>query len=495
MKSIWMDNCKQTPFPPLFGTIETEVAVVGGGMAGILTAVYLFERGKRVIVLDRDCVGHGQTGNTTAKITSQHGIIYEDLIQHFGVEKARMYADANQRAIESYRQMIERYHIACDFTQTQAYVYACAHEQVLQREVWAACALGLPASFVPRVDLPLLTCGAVRFDGQAQFHPLKFLHAASELLTVYERTPVERVEENCLYTPRGEVHAEHIVFATHYPFVNFPGMYFARMHQERAYVIALENATRPDGMYYGYEDYTFSMRSYQDKVFLGGGVHRAGQNLPGDKYQQLREAAQVLFPGSREVAHWSAQDCLTASGVPYIGHFSPKHPNWYIATGFRKWGMSSAMAAAEIITALICDGAHHDGAIFDPCNLRQQSAAKIAKEGAHAVRGLSRRVLHDAAPAAQEFAVGSGGIAEVEGRQMGVYRAAENLYYAVDLTCPHLGCRLQWNADEKSWDCPCHGSRFDFTGKRLTEPAQTNLDTCYMRHPLQSNGVEKTDGS
>ena len=172
---------------------------------------------------------------------------------------------------------------------------------------------------------------------------------------------------------------------------------------------------------------------------------------------------------------------MTASGVPYIGRFSARDPQWYVATGFRKWGMSNAMAAAELLTALICDGSHPDAAVFDPGDLLQQRPGRIAEEGLRAARGLGRRVLHGPVPQADELAVGEGGPAELDGKQMGVYRATEELYYAVELRCPHLGCRLEWNPDDKSWDCPCHGSRFDVQGRCLTEPAQTDLPACCRR--------------
>lgn len=480
MESLWTRTSDTAARPPLYGDTEAEVAVIGGGMAGILTALLLHERGLRTVVLEAERVGAGQTCDTTAKLTSQHGAIYAELLERFGREKAQMYADANQRAIQSYRRLIEKYGIDCDFEQTDAILYSHAHEDAMRREAEAAVSLGLPASFTTHLSLPFRISGAVRFTGQAQFHPLKLLYPLADLLTVYERTPVERVQGHCLITPRGRVSAEKIVFACHYPFVNFPGLYFARMHQERSYVLALENAALPDGMYYGYEPYAYSLRSYDGRVLLGGAGHRTGENPDGGRYRELREAAKILFPDSREVAHWSAQDCMTASGVPYIGRFSRKNPDFFVATGFRKWGMSSSMAAAEILTGLICDGGHADAAIFDPTAAEQQRADKIASEGAHAVRGLAHRLFHGESPLPEELPVGHGGPALVDGKQMGVYRASETEYYAVELRCPHLGCRLEWNPDEKSWDCPCHGSRFDFRGNRLSAPAQTSLQSCKL---------------
>lgn len=480
METLWTKTAAAVQRPPLYGDVQTEVAVIGGGMTGILTALLLQERGVRAVVLEAGRVGSGTTSRTTAKLTSQHGAIYAGLIERFGREKAQQYARANQRAVESYGRVIRQYGIDCDFEQTDALLYAHAHEEVMRREAEAAQSLGLPASFTDRLALPLRISGAVRFTQQAQLHPLKFLYAAADLLTVYERTPVERIEGHDAITPRGRVRAEKLVFACRYPFVNFPGLYFARMHQERSYVLALENAPVPSGMYYGYEPYALSLRSFGNVTLLGGGAHRTGKNAQGGHYEALRKAAKILFPDSHEVAHWSAQDGMTASGVPYIGRFSRKSEDFLIAAGFRKWGMSSAMAAAEILSGLICDGTHPDADIFDPTLLSQQRPERIAAEGLQAVRGLAGRVLHGRAGLPQELAVGQGGAAVVDGRQMGVYRASETEYYAVELACPHLGCRLQWNAEEKSWDCPCHGSRFDYRGERLSLPAQTALPACRL---------------
>ena len=480
MESIWEKTCRGPARPPLYGKAQADVAVIGGGMTGILTALELQERGLQVVVAEAGHVGGGQTGRTTAKLTAQHGAIYAGLIERLGREKAAMYARANRRAVERCCARIELEHIDCDLERTDSWLYSYDREDALLREAEAERALGLDASFEPDTPLPLRVCGGVRLRGQAQFHPLKFLQALADRLTIYERTPVEHVESGTLFTPRGTIEAGRVVFASHYPFVNVPGLYFARMHQERSYAIALENAVLPAGMYYGLEPNAWSLRSYRGTVILSGGAHRTGRN-GGGHYAALREAAQALFPGSREAAHWSAQDCMTASGVPYIGRFSARDPQWYVATGFRKWGMSNAMAAAELLTALICDGSHPDAAVFDPGDLLQQRPGRIAEEGLQAARGLGRRVLHGPAPQADELAVGEGGPAELDGKQMGVYRAAEELYYAVELRCPHLGCRLEWNPDDKSWDCPCHGSRFDVQGRCLTEPAQTDLPACCRR--------------
>lgn len=352
-ESIWSQSCAIKERPPLPGGRETEVAVVGAGLAGLLTAYLLQEAGKQVLVLEAGRIAGGQTQNTTAKITSQHGLIYHSLTEAAGAEKARQYARANEEAINGYRRLIEREGIDCGFEEKCAYVYGLDAVQ-LREEAECAAALGLPADFVETVPIPVEAAGAVRFAKQAQFHPLKFIRSIAERLTVYEQTPVKKAAGNLLVTGRGEVRAQQIVFACHFPFINFPGMYFARMHQERSYVLALENAARVDGMYIGAGENSYSFRNAGELLLFGGENHRTGENREGGRYEALRRKAQELFPGSLEVAHWSAQDCIPADGVPYIGRYSAGTPDWYVATGFQKWGMTSSMAAAMLLRDRLC---------------------------------------------------------------------------------------------------------------------------------------------
>lgn len=474
MESIWSKSCQIRKRDRLTGDLETEVAVIGAGMAGVLTAYQLQKAGKRVAVLEADRVGSGQTRNTTAKITAQHGLIYHRLIREQGEEKARQYANANMEAIREYRRVVAEENIACDFEETCAYVYGGDVEQ-LKQETEAASRLDLPASFVTGENLPIPTAGAVRMEGQAQFDPLKFLRAVSDQLTIYENTPVRTVESDCLTTDTGTVRAAHIVFACHYPFVNFPGMYFARMHQERSYVLALKGAPKANGMFIGVGEHGYSLRDYGDLLLFGGEGHRTGENTEGGRYDALLQAAEQLFPGCRETARWSAQDCVTADGVPYIGRYASGQPNWYVATGFRKWGMTSSMASALLLRDLICSGESPWAEVFDPGRFDWETLPKIAGEGGQAVKGLAKQIFQIPAESAGKIPPGHGGVVLLDGEKAGVYKDENGILYPVDIRCPHLGCQLEWNPDEHSWDCPCHGSRFDRYGKLLSGPAQENL--------------------
>lgn len=474
MNSIWSDSCQIKEREPLRGDIQTEIAVIGAGMAGILTASALQKAGRRVVVLDAGRIAGGQTRNTTAKITSQHGMIYRKLISAFGRERAKQYAMANEAAIREYRRLLEEEKIDCSFEERNAYVYGDDSEQ-LQAEAEAAVSLGLPASFVRETKLPFPTAGAVCFARQAQFHPLRFLEHVARPLTVYENTPVTTVEENRIETARGQVQAEHIVFACHYPFINVPGLYFARMHQERSYVLALENAAQVDGMWIGAEKGSYSFRNYGNLLLLGGGGHRCGENSAGGKYELLCQAAKKWFPGSREIAHWSAQDCVTADGVPYIGRYAESRPHWYVATGFQKWGMTNAMVSAMLLRDMICGKDHPYADVFAPERFDGKTLMGIAAESGQAVKGLAKEFFQIPSEQAAEIPKGHGGIVFLHGVKVGVYKDEEGRLYPVDIRCPHMGCQLEWNPDECSWDCPCHGSRFDRFGKLISGPAQKDL--------------------
>ena len=456
--------------------MEVEAAVIGAGMAGVLIADRLRSRGVKTVVLEASRIGSGQSGNTTAKITSQHGMIYDALIQKFGAERARQYAEANQLAIREYAQTIRERQIDCDFREAPAYLYSENAAEPLHREVEAAAGLGIDARFVDDAELPFPVAGAVRFDGQAMFHPLKFLRAVSRELEIYEDTPVLSIEGHAIRTRNATVRAKHIVFATHYPFVNVPGWYFLRMHQERSYVLALESGWLPEGMYIGVDAGGLSFRAAEGLLLLGGENHRTGENSRGGRYEALRGRARELLPDCREIARWSAQDCITLDGVPYIGQFAASEPDWFVATGFAKWGMTSSMVAAMLISEAIGGRLPDWAEVFSPSRFQLSASAKnLATDTIQSMKGLAREFLTLPQAVLDDLPNGHGGIVEVDGHKAGVYRDDAGNCFVVNPKCPHLGCQLEWNPDEKSWDCPCHGSRFSYDGKRIDNPAQEDL--------------------
>jgi len=401
--------------------METDVAVVGGGLCGLLTAYFCKEAGLDAVVLEAERILSGATQGTTAKITAQHGLLYDRLIQRRGAQKARQYAQAQQRAIGWYADIVRSLQIDCDFETLPAYLYSVAPSPALERECRAAERLGLPASLTGAGPLPFPAAQALLFEGQAQFHPLRFAAAIAGRLAIRERTRVTRVTGGGVLTDSGEVRARHTVICTHYPIRNLPGFYFARMHQSRGYVLALENAPDVRGMWLDAQSGGYSFRNAEGLLLLGGHGHRTGEHPYASSFRALRLAAREFCPGAREVARWPAQDCVTPDAAPFIGPYAHALPNVYVATGFNKWGMTNSMVAAELITDMIAGKKEYPFAeVFSP------------------------------------------------GRWTGV-----QVKYSLKNTpkCTHMGCSLEWNPDTRTWDCPCHGSRFTRGGHVVSAPA------------------------
>ena len=426
MKSIWTDTVRLPHFERLTADIKTDVLIIGGGMAGVLCAYYLDRAGVDYALVEADTVCCGITKNTTAKITSQHGLIYDKLIREFGVDKARLYLEANEWALSEYRTLCRD--IDCDFETRDSFVYSLNNNKKIQDELEALSRLGARATFSDTRPLPLDTVGAVRFPDQAQFHPLKFVAAIAGGLRIYGRTKVRELVGNTAVTEGGKIRAEKIIFATHFPILNKHGMYFVKQYQHRSYVLALENAAKLDGMYLDESQTGLSFRNYGKLLLLGGGSHRTGKK--GGNWHELKTFAAEHYPTAKIQYRWATQDCMTLDGVPYIGAYSRSTPSLLVATGFNKWGMTSSMVAARILTDAILDHENPYAPVFDPARsiLRPQLAVNLAETLVNFLTPTPRR-------------------------------------------CPHLGCALKWNAHERSWDCPCHGSRFSENGNLIDNPA------------------------
>ncbi|MDE7262228.1 MAG: FAD-binding oxidoreductase, partial [Oscillospiraceae bacterium] len=403
MSSVWKQTVKPPRFPPLERDLNTDVLIVGGGIAGLLCAYCLRQAGADCVLLEAGELCGGVTGNTTAKITVQHGLIYDKLLRTFGVEMTRLYLEANQAALERYRTLCQD--IDCDFEEQDAYVYSLNRRDKLEREIKALNQIGFPAEYVPA--LPLQTAGAVRFRKQAQFHPLKFLYAIAEGLPIHEHTKVLELKPGAAKTHQGTVRAKHIVIATHFPILNKHGGYFLKLYQSRSYVLALKNAPKMDGMYVSESDKGMSFRTYGDLLLLGGGAHRTGKQ--GGGWAELSAFAQRTWPQAQEAARWAAQDCMSLDSVPYIGQYSAGTAGLFVATGFNKWGMTSAMAAANVLCDLVQGKDNPYAALLSPSRsvLRPQLAANAAE-------------------------------------------AAVSLLTPTVPRCPHMGCALKYNPQEHS---------------------------------------------
>lgn len=476
MKSVWSESCKFKKREVLNKDIKTDILIIGAGIAGILTAYMLKQNGRDVVLIDSSEVASGNTKNTTAKITSQHDLIYNKLILEFGEEMASQYAKANELAIKKYKEIIEEREIDCDFEEKSAYVYSRDEIDSLRDEVEAASKLGINVEFVEKANLPFEINGAVKFNNQAQFNPLKFLKDISKELVIYENTRALEIKENLVVTNRGDITANNIVVATHYPIMNAPGYYFMKMHQERSYVIALENVKDIDGMYIDIDKSGYSFRTYKNLLLLGGIKQRTGENEEGGSYDKLRRVAKELYPKSKEKYHWSAQDCMTVDGIPYIGKYSDETPNIYVATGFNKWGMTSSMVSAMIISDMILEKENDFSEIFSPKRFELSSSINnIANDLITTAKNFIAQKIYIPSSDIEHIKNGEAGIVEYNGEKVGVYKDNEGKEFIVSTKCAHLGCQLSWNADELTWDCPCHGSRFDYKGRLIGSPATKDI--------------------
>ncbi len=431
MKSVWKDTSQVPSFPSLNTDIKTDVLIIGGGIAGMLTAYELNKRGIGYTLVEKGRVLDGVTKNTTAKITFQHGLIYDKLLKNESAETAQKYLLANKSALEKYAQMCQS--IDCDFEIKDNYVYSVSDRAKLENEMNALQKIGYEARLCDTVGLPVDTVGAVMFPNQAQFNPLKFLSAVSQTLNIYENTFVREMQGNTAVTDKGKIHAKKVIVATHFPFINKHGSYFLKLYQHRSYVIALDNARNVNGMYVDEAQKGLSFRNYGDLLLLGGGDHRTGKK--GGNWAELRDFAREHYPDAREQYFWATQDCMSLDSIPYIGQYSKNTENLYVASGFNKWGMTGAMAAAEILADMVEGRQNEYAEIFEP----------------------SRSILKP------QLLVNG-------------FETTVSMLTPTVKRCPHLGCALKWNRAEHSWDCPCHGSRFTEDGKLLDNPANGNLD-------------------
>lgn len=429
MDSVWCET-KLPAFPKLTRDIRTDVLIIGGGMAGILTAYFLQQRQVDYVLVEKDRICGRTTGNTTAKITAQHGLIYHRILESGGVEKAKKYLDVNLEACRKYRELCET--IDCDYERQDNYVYAVSREGELAKEMRTLEKIGFPAEFCKNPSIPVRTKGAVKFPDQAQFHPLKFIAGIAGGLNIFEGTFVREMVGNTAVTDGGRIRAERVVVTTHFPFLNKHGAYFLKLYQHRSYVMALKKAQKLNGMYVDADHTGLSFRNQGELMLLGGAGHRTGKK--GGAWEELRGFVRREYPEAEEIGRWAAQDCMSLDGIPYIGRYGGRTQGLFVETGFNKWGMTSSMAAAGVIADILTGCRNEFEDLFDP----QRSILKpqLLINGAEAV-------FHLLTPFGKR--------------------------------CPHLGCALKWNPWEHSWDCPCHGSRFAENGAVLDNPANGNL--------------------
>ena len=491
-ESIWLDTSPQTAFDALDGPLRVDTVVVGGGIAGISTAHELDASGQTVALVERDRILNGVTGRSTAKVTSQHSLTYDSLIDNVGEAAARQYADANQAAIETIADTVEAYDIDCGFDRAPAYTYVQPGEDDddVRAEVTAAQRLDIPAAYVHETDLPYDVGGAVEFADQAYFHPRKYLLELARQVAdgdsrVIEQTTVQSVDggPRCrVETDRGVIAADDVVVATHFP-VSDDALYFNRMYPKRSYVVVAELAgDSPDGMYYYPREPYFSVRPHgrdDSLVLIGGQNHRTGQGGPTiDRYRALESAARKRFDVEEIRYRWATQDFVSIDSIPFIGPAAPQTKNVYVATGFGGWGMTSGTAAGSILADYVRGRENPHADVFHPTRFNPKASMGSLLEHSKdaAVHMLGDRLAKHPSLELGSLSRGDAKIYDRDDDPVAAYRDENGELHTVSAVCPHMGCLVTWNDGEESWDCPCHGSRFGVDGDVLDTPAVEDLE-------------------
>lgn len=487
-KSYWIDSTEETNYPSLKENLDVDIAIIGGGIVGITSALLLQKEGFNVAIFEGNQIITGASGYTTAKITSQHNLIYDYLIKTFGFEKAQQYGEANEKALKFIENTIKNLNISCDFEILPSYVYTLKEEYVskLEKELKACQKLGLKAQYKENLQLPLPIKASIEFTGQAQFHPRKYLLAlVKEFINLggllYENTRIIDLDEGsciCLTTEdRLKIKTKKAILASHFPCYDGFGFYFTRLRPERSYIIGVTAKNEfPHGMFINAEKPKRSLRRqrYEDKelILIGGESHKTGTGKDTQfHFNALSDFANELFTIEKMLYRWSTQDYVTVDKIPYIGKITFFAENVYIATGFGKWGMTGGTNAAIMLKDLITKDSSSYQKLFSPSRHITTPAVKnfIIENLDTSVEMVKGKLKSGEKTVILDR--GEGRIVEIDGNRYGAYKDAEHNLHIVDITCTHLGCELSWNSAEKTWDCPCHGSRFNFKGEIIDGPA------------------------
>ena len=495
MSSYWINSTNTFKnINKIDNNYECDVCIIGAGMCGLSCAYYLAKSGLKVIVIDKNDIGEKTSGNTTAKITFNHNLIYNYLINSFNYELAKGYLESNKKAISNIKQIIDSENIDCDFEYQDNYIYTTEQSEInnLNNEVKALQSLDVDAEFVTKCYLPFKIAGAIKTKKQAQFHPRKYMLGLAHSITQYggliftysTATNVQRSLDSYItdvdnYT----INSKYVILASHYPFINFPGLYFTKMYQSTSYAIAIDTHSKvPDGMYINTKQPILSFRNttFNDKklLIIAGGDHKTGFNPDSTNgYNILEKTANALFPKCEILYRWNTRDCMSLDKIPYIGEFSNLMPNMYVATGFNKWGMTGSNVAANIIKDKILGRENKYAFVYDSTRM---NPLKNRKELGNIVSQVAKSFTTNRLKIPEDDLLSiekdNGGIIKINNSNVGIYKDVNGNIFAVNPSCTHLGCLLTWNNLDKTWDCPCHGSRFDYTGKNLYDPAFKNLD-------------------
>lgn len=475
-KSIWELTTSIERRPKLEENINCDILIIGAGISGCLIGYFLAQENKNIVIIDANTIASGTTKNTTAKITSQHNLIYNKLLKTLGKTKARLFYNANIMALNKYEEIITNNNIECDFKRESSYVYSTKKSRKLKKEYSAYKKLNIDGDLTKKTSLPFPINESLVMPNQATFNPLKFIDHIAKNLNIYENTKAIKVSNNKVTCENGcTITANTIIVASHFPIIDNAGYFFIKQNQYKSHLLAIKSSKSINGMYLDQDKNGYTIRSYKDYIIFGGHSHKTGKNENNYYFEKLSQKAKEYFPDCEIITSFSAQDCMSLDSMPYIGKYAKNEDNIYVATGFNKWGMTGSMISAIILKDLIDKKENKFMHLFSPSRFNFiASIPNLTKNLIQTVDGLLIKRLLMKNKAIINLEKQQSIIVKHKKRYLGVYKDDNDELFIIDARCPHLGCILAFNREEKVYECPCHGSKFNYKGELLSSPSIYN---------------------
>ncbi len=472
-KSIWELTVNIKRRNKLDKDIKCDILIIGAGLAGTLLGYMLNQEKKDVVIVDASTIASGTTKNTTAKITAQHNLIYNKLLKTIGKRKTRLFYNANILALNKYEEIIKNNNIDCDFKRADSYVYTLKDTLKLKNEYKAYQKLNIEGVLTKQTTLPFEIKEALKLPNQAMFNPLKFIDNITKDLKIYENTKVIKINKDIVECDNGvQIKFNKLVVATHFPIIDTAGYFFVKQNQYKSHLLCLKTTQKINGMYIDESNNGYTLRDYKDYILFGGYSHKTGKKPDIYYFKKLKEEAKKCFPDCEIITQFSAQDCMSLDKLPYIGKYSKKEDNIFVSTGFNKWGMTGCMISALILKDLLNEKENKYASLFSPSRFKFiASISNLSKNFIQTIDGLFIKRLLMKNKKAIQLEKNQSLIVKYKKKYLGIYKDDNGELFVIDARCPHLGCILSFNKEEKAYECPCHGSKFNYKGELLYSPS------------------------